>query len=141
VGAQMAGRNMVRLEADRLPYLPLPRYWSGQFGVNIRGVGLPSYGDEMIICQGSLKERRFAAAFGKHGRIVGAVTFNTGKALEYYERLIMKSAPFPPSLDGYDLREDAKVISPEFGDPRAATAPPTVVLTGTDPTARGAEFV
>ena len=140
VGAQMAGRNMVRLEPERLPYLPLPRYWSGQFGVNIRGVGLPSYGNEMIITQGSLKERRFAAAFGKHGRIVGAVTFNNGKFLEYYEKLIMKSAPFPPAAAGYDVPEGSKVISPEFGDPRAATALPTVVLTGVDPTARGAEF-
>jgi 3-phenylpropionate/trans-cinnamate dioxygenase ferredoxin reductase subunit len=140
VGAQMAGRNMVRLEADRLPYLPLPRYWSGQFGVNIRGVGLPSFGDQMIITQGSLKERRFAAAFGKNGRIVGAVTFNHGKWLEFYERLINRSAPFPPPEPGSDRPDEWKVISPEFGDPRAATALPTVVLTGNDPTSRGAEF-
>lgn len=140
VGAQMAGRNMVRLEPERLPYLPLPRYWSGQFGVNIRGVGLPSFGDEMIITQGSLKERRFAAAFGKNGRIVGAVTFNHGKWLEFYERLINRSAPFPPPEPGTDRPEEWKVISPEFGDPRKATALPTVVLTGSDPTSRGAEF-
>jgi NADPH-dependent 2,4-dienoyl-CoA reductase/sulfur reductase-like enzyme len=139
-GAKLAAHNMVSLEPERKPYLPLPRYWSGQFGVNIKGIGIPSFGDELIITQGSLKDRRFAAAFGKRGRIVGAVTFNHGKWLEYYEALINRSAAFPPPPPGYDQPADAKVIPAEFPDPRAATALPTVVLTGHDPTDRAASF-
>ena len=46
---------------------------------------MPSFGDEIIFTQGSVKERRFAAAYGRRGRIVGAVTFNHGKWLDYYE--------------------------------------------------------
>ena len=139
-GAAVAGHNMVSLEPDRRPHLPLPAFWSGQFGVNIKGVGVQSFGDEVIITQGSIKERRFAAAYGKRGRIVGAVTFNHGKWLEYYGALIERSAPFPPPSPGYDHPADMKPVPAEFPDPRTLTALPTVVLTGHDPTDRSAEF-
>jgi NADPH-dependent 2,4-dienoyl-CoA reductase/sulfur reductase-like enzyme len=139
-GAAVAAHNMVSLEPDRKPHLPLPGFWSGQFGVNIKGVGVQSFGDEVIITQGSVKERRFAAAYGKRGRIVGAVTFNHGKWLEYYGALIEKSAPFPPPPPGYDQPANAKPVPAEFPDPRTPTALPTVVLTGHDPTDRAASF-
>jgi len=87
-----------------------------------------------------VKERRFAAAYGKRGRIVGAVTFNHGKWLEYYGALIERSAPFPPPPPGYDHPADMKPVPAEFPDPRAPTALPTVVLTGHDPIDRAAEF-
>ena len=84
LGAQTAAHNMVNLETGRRPHLPLPQFWSGQFGVNIKGVGVCSFGDEIVFTQGSVEDLRFAAAFGKKGRIVGAITFNHGKWLEYY---------------------------------------------------------
>ena len=139
-GAAVAAHNMVSLEADRKPHLPLPAFWSGQFGVNIKGIGLPSFGDEIVFTQGSVKDRRFAAAYGRRGRIVGAVTFNNGKWLEYYGKLIEKSAPFPPPPPGYDKPADMKPMPARFPDPRVPTGIPDVVLTGHDPTSRGAEF-
>ena len=64
-GAQTAAHNMVNLETGRRPHLPLPQFWSGQFGVNIKGVGVCSFGDEIVFTQGSVEDLRFAAAFGK----------------------------------------------------------------------------
>ena len=128
---------MVSLEPDRKPYLPLPAFSSPQFGLNIKGVGIPSFGDEVVITQGSVKERCFAAAFGRRGRIVGAVTFNYGKWLNY-GALIEQSASFPPPLG--EVPTDMKPVPAEFPDPRAPTALPTVVLTGHDPTDRAATF-
>jgi hypothetical protein len=71
-GGMVAAHNMVSLEPDRWPHLPLPAFWSGQFGVNIKGVGVGPFGDEIVITQGSVKDRRFAAAYGRKGRIVAA---------------------------------------------------------------------
>jgi len=139
LGAEVAAHNMVSLEADRWPHLPLPAFWSGQFGVNIKSVGICSFGNEIIFTQGSLKERRFAAAYGHRGRIVAAVTFNHAKWLEHYAALIERSAPFPPAPAGFD-RPDAKPVPAEFPDPHVPTSLPTVILTGHDPTERGAEF-
>jgi 3-phenylpropionate/trans-cinnamate dioxygenase ferredoxin reductase subunit len=140
LGAQTAAHNMVNLEMGRRPHLPLPQFWSGQFGVNIKGCGVCSFGDEIVFTQGSVEDLRFAAAFGKNGRIVGAITFNHGKWLEYYAAMIERSAPFPPPPPGYDLPTNAEVMSARFPDPREPTGIPDVVLTGHDPTSRGAEF-
>jgi NADPH-dependent 2,4-dienoyl-CoA reductase/sulfur reductase-like enzyme len=140
LGAEVAAHNMVSLEADRWPHLPLPAFWSGQFGVNIKSVGVCPFGKEIVFTQGSVKERRFAAAYGHRGRIVAAVTFNHGKWLEYYAAQIERSAPFPPPPAGYDLPREMKPRPAEFPDPRVPTSLPTVILTGHDPTERGAEF-
>jgi 3-phenylpropionate/trans-cinnamate dioxygenase ferredoxin reductase subunit len=140
LGAQTAAHNMVNLEMGRRPHLPLPQFWSGQFGVNIKGVGVCSFGDQIAFTQGSPEDLRFAAAFGKNGRIVGALTFNHGKWLQYYADLIERSAPFPPPPPGYDVPVDPEPMSARFPDPREPTGIPDVVLTGHDPTSRGAEF-
>ncbi len=140
-GAEVAAHNMVRIETERVPHLPLPSFWSGQFGVNIKGVGVCPFGDEIVFTQGSAKERRFAAAYGRNGRIVGAVTFNHGKWLEYYGALIERSAPFPPPPPGYDQPAHTVPVPAQFRDPRVPTGIPDVVLTGYDPTERAAEYV
>jgi 3-phenylpropionate/trans-cinnamate dioxygenase ferredoxin reductase subunit len=140
LGARIAAHNMVSLEADRWAHLPLPAFWSGQFGVNIKSVGICSFGDEIAFTQGSVKERRFAAVFGRRGRIVGAVTFNHAKWLQYYAAQIERSAPFPPPPPGWDPPEDMKPVPAVFPDPGVPTAIPHIVLTGHDPTERGAEF-
>jgi len=139
-GAEVAANNMINLEVGRRPHLPLPSFWSGQFGVNIKSVGVCSFGDEIVFTQGSPSERRFAAAYGKRGRIVGAVTFNHGKWLPYYASLIEKSAPFPPPPPGYDRPVDAHAMPARFPDPREPAGNPDVVLTGHDPTDRSAAF-
>ena len=140
LGAEVAGHNMVSLETDRWAHLPLPSFWSGQFGVNIKGVGVAPFGDEIVFTQGSVKERRFAAAYGRRGRIVAAVTFNHGKWIEYYGAQIERSGPFPPPPAGVDRPADAAPVPSRFPDPRVPTGIPDVVLTGHDPTERAAEF-
>jgi 3-phenylpropionate/trans-cinnamate dioxygenase ferredoxin reductase subunit len=131
---------MVNLEPHYRPHLLLPGFWSGQFGVNIKSVGVPPFGDEIVFTQGSVKERHFAAAYGRRGRIVAAVAFDHGKWLEYYGKLIEHSGPFPPPPPGWDQPPDMKPIPAEFPQPGVPTAAPDVVLTGHDPSERRAEF-
>jgi len=140
LGAQVAAHNMVCDETDRRPHLLIPQFWSGQFGVNIKSVGVPSFGDEIMFTQGSVKQRRFAAAYGRRGRIVGAVTFNHGKWIPYYEAQIARSAPFPPNPAGSDFPADMRVMPADFPARGVPTEAPDVVLTGHDPSERQAEF-
>jgi 3-phenylpropionate/trans-cinnamate dioxygenase ferredoxin reductase subunit len=140
LGAEIAAHNMVSLEPDRCPHLALPGFWSAQFGVNIKSVGVPPFGDEIVFTQGSVKERRFAAAYGRRGRIVAAVTFDHAMWLEYYGRLIEQSAPFPPPPPGWDRPDDMEPMPAEFPEPGVPTGVPEVVLTGHDPSERTAEF-
>jgi 3-phenylpropionate/trans-cinnamate dioxygenase ferredoxin reductase subunit len=140
LGAEVAAHNMVCAETERRPHLMIPSNWSGQFGLNIKTVGVPSFGDEIVFTQGSVKDRRFAAAYGRRGRIVGAVTFDHGKWLQYYEQLIMRSGPFPPPPAGFDIPADSKPMPADFPARGLPTAAPDVVLTGHNPGERQAEF-
>ena len=141
LGAEVAAHNMVSLEPDRRPHLPLPGFWSGQFGVNIKRVGVPSFGDEIVFTQGSVEDRRFAAAYGRRGRIVAAVTFNQGKWLEYYAGLIEQLGAVPAARAGLrSARRHEADAGPSSRTRRVPTAMPEVVLTGHDPSERRAEY-
>ena len=140
LGARVAAHNMVCDEVDRWAHLLIPQFWSAQFGVNIKSVGVPSFGDEIVFTQGSVKGRRFAAAYGRRGRIVGAVTFNHGKWIDYYRDQIARSGPFPPHPPGFDFPENMRVMPADFPARGVPTETPDVVLTGHDPSERHAEF-
>jgi hypothetical protein len=47
---------MVCAAASRRPHVAVPAFWSSQFGVNIKSVGVPSAAEEVAITQGSLEE-------------------------------------------------------------------------------------
>jgi 3-phenylpropionate/trans-cinnamate dioxygenase ferredoxin reductase subunit len=140
LGARVAAHNMVCDEVDRWPHLLIPQFWSGQFGVNIKSVGVPSFGDEIVFTQGSVKQHRFAAVYGRRGRIVGAVTFDHAKWIDFYRDQIARSGPFPPHPAGFDLPADVRAMPAGFPERGVPTETPDVVLTGHDPSERRAEF-
>ncbi len=71
--AAVAAHNMVCAPAERRPHLAVPAFWSSQFGVNIKSVGVPSAADAVVIAQGSLADGRFVAVYGREEQVVAAV--------------------------------------------------------------------
>jgi NADPH-dependent 2,4-dienoyl-CoA reductase/sulfur reductase-like enzyme len=109
--ARMAAHNMLAgdITAMRL-HQHLPDFWSGQFGLNIKCVGLADRAEEMAIVQGSLEERRFLAVFGRNGRTIAALSVNSARWLPAYRALIEEGAPFPPiqgAVDQPRIRKEA----------------------------------
>jgi NADPH-dependent 2,4-dienoyl-CoA reductase/sulfur reductase-like enzyme len=139
--ATVAAHNMVCAPAARRPHLAVPAFWSSQFGVNIKSVGVPSAADEIVITQGSLAEARFVAAYGKAGQLVAAVTFNQGRWVEFYQRLIEQAAPFPPRMAVADRRAPSAPVPAAFPDLATVTHEATVILTGHDPNERRVQWV
>ena len=90
--------------------------------------------EEAADSQGSPDERRFAAAYGVNGQVVAAVTFNAGRYLEFYERLIENAAPFPPDLSNVDQATGDEPVPGHFPPASALTNRPTVIVTGHSPT-------
>ncbi|MCT9933560.1 FAD-dependent oxidoreductase [Planotetraspora sp. A-T 1434] len=128
--AEVAGHNMISCGSARRPHLAIPAFWSTQFGVSIRSVGVPTFADEMMVMQGSLEERRFVAAYGHRGRVTAAVAFDQAKWLDFYRELIMAAAPFPPSFVPVDRPPVMRSMSPEFPDPALPSHGATVTITG-----------
>ncbi|MFF8423392.1 FAD-dependent oxidoreductase [Streptomyces sp. NPDC015680] len=137
--AEIAAHNMVSAQGERWPHLALPEFWSTQFGVEIKSVGVPTYADQVLIAQGSVAQRRFVAAYGYRGRITAAVAFNQSKWLEFYEGLIDRAAPFPPSFRAVDQPTDRGPVA--AGIPDRPTSHATVVVTGHKPSDRRATLV
>ncbi|MGW1585769.1 NAD(P)/FAD-dependent oxidoreductase [Streptomyces sp. NPDC002386] len=131
--AEVAAHNMVSGQADRWPHLTLPVFWSIQFGVNIKSVGVPTFADEVVVAQGSVADRRFVAAYGYRGRVTAAVTFNNAKWIDHYRRLIETAAPFPPPGSTPDQPLDMKPVPVDFPGPQLLAQGATVVVTGHDP--------
>ncbi|WP_018546702.1 NAD(P)/FAD-dependent oxidoreductase [Streptomyces sp. LaPpAH-108] len=139
--AETAAHNMICQPYDRRPHLWMPAFWSSQFGVNIKSVGVPPMGDQLMITQGSTAERRFVGVYGYKGRIVAAVTFDNARWLEYYQRQIEQGAPFPADYPTMDRRpEGRRAVPSDFPDPSLPTHGPTVTLSGYSPADRRLVF-
>lgn len=131
--AEVAAHNMVSDPADHRPHLSIPRFWSLQFGVNIKSVGLPAFADEVAIVQGSPDDHRFVAAYGYQGRVTAAVSFNNGQRLDHYQRLIETAAPFPPPCPTPDQSADGKPVPVDFPGPALLARDATTAVTGRTP--------
>ncbi len=87
------------LRGDDAPaYEPVPYVWSDQHDRKIQVVGFPQPGDEVAVVDGSLEQRRFAAAFGRAGRLTGAVGFGRPAKVMALRRLLEEGGAFPPLL-------------------------------------------
>ncbi len=128
--AEVAAHNMINPGPLRRPHLAVPAFWSSQFGLNIKSVGVPTFSDQVAIAQGSLKNRRFVAVYGYRGRITAAVSVNRAKWLEHYERLIETAAPFPPEPATVEHPASHSPIPSDVPDPKVLSHGPTVALTG-----------
>ena len=139
--AENAAHNMLSAASDRRPHLWIPVFWSIQFGVNIKSVGVPPFAEEVVVTQGSVKDHRFAAAYGHRGRVVAVVTFNQAKWLEFYQELIETAALFPPTFHAADQPSGMQPVPAAFPDPGTPTYDTNVVLTGHAPSERSAMYV
>lgn len=83
----------------------LPAFWSDQFGLNIKAIGLPHLAADVVLAQGSFERRSFVAVYGRGGITVGAVAVDSPRVLDGYAALITERAPFPPATGATDAPE------------------------------------
>jgi NADPH-dependent 2,4-dienoyl-CoA reductase/sulfur reductase-like enzyme len=139
--ATVAAHNTVCAPTARRAHLAVPAFWSSQFGVNIKSVGVPSVAEEVMITQGELSDGNFVAAYGKAGRLVAAVTFNHAKWIDFYQRLTEQAAPFPPKISEAFHPTPRCPVPAAFPDPGVPNHEATVVLTGYDPNGRRVQWI
>lgn len=84
------------------PYDEVPAFWSSQGGVTIKSVGLTEGADSLVIAQGDPKTGRFLALYGRAGRCIAAVSFDSVRWLPAYAEMVAVRAPFPPIRGGVD---------------------------------------
>ncbi|MDT8913218.1 FAD/NAD(P)-binding oxidoreductase [Amycolatopsis sp. PS_44_ISF1] len=115
--AEVAAYNLTH--RDRRTATELPAFWSDQFGLAIKSVGLPHRADRVVLTQGSFDRGPFVAAYGRAGVTVGAVSVNSPRVMDGYAALITERAPFPPVVQATDSPETTVL---DAGFPGAALA-------------------
>ena len=118
--AEHAARNMLAGPGDRRPYEHLPAFWSSQFGINIKLVGLTEGADSLAVVHGSRAAYRFLAVYGRAGRSIAAVSFDEARWLPAYADRIAMGAPLPP-ISGATDQVGFEILSPGFPPTRAPT--------------------
>ncbi len=74
--ADHAAATLLAGESGGQPFSPVPFVWSDQYDCKLQIAGRIAPSDEQRLVDGSLAERRFAIAFGRGGRITGAIGIN-----------------------------------------------------------------
>lgn len=128
--ARIAAHNMTCEPGNRRAHLPIPAFWSSQFETNIKSLGILNAADQVVISQGSLETGEFIAVYGKGNRTVGAVSFNRGRNLPGYLRIIAEAAEFPPKMRVSEPPGYAGVMPAGFARTSASKERVHAVITG-----------
>ena len=94
-----AARRLLAGEGGGEPFAPVPWFWSDQYDRKIQLAGRSGPDDEVVVVTGEPAERRFAAIYGRAGRIVAVLGFNRPRHVMQYRRLIAKGASWDDALE------------------------------------------
>jgi NADPH-dependent 2,4-dienoyl-CoA reductase/sulfur reductase-like enzyme len=67
--------------AQAPPYDPVPYVWSDQYDAKLAVAGRPRAGDDFVVVDGSVEDRKFVGLFARDGRLTGAVGLNRMRKL------------------------------------------------------------
>lgn len=95
--AAYAARQLVKPGGD--PFEPVPYFWSDQYDRKIQLAGRPRHDDDVRVVTGSLEERRFAAIYGRGGRIVAVLGMNRPRHVMQYRQLITERKTFDEAIE------------------------------------------
>ena len=97
--AQEQGAHAARtLLGHPEPYMPVPWFWSDQYDRKIQLAGRAGPGDEVRVVDGSTDEQKFAALYGRNGRLVGVLGFNRPALVMRYRQLIASGTSWDDAL-------------------------------------------
>ena len=82
------------LGADKT-FAPVPYFWSDQYDARIQAYGIFPQGADITVLHGDLASRKFVAAYGERGTVVGVLGWNSHRELRKLRRLVVDRAPWP----------------------------------------------
>jgi 3-phenylpropionate/trans-cinnamate dioxygenase ferredoxin reductase component len=98
--ADHAAATLLAGESGGAAFSPVPFVWSDQYDCKLQIAGRIAPGDEQRVADGSLAERRFAIAFGRGGRLTGAIGMNRPRAVLKLRGMIREQRAFADASAG-----------------------------------------
>lgn len=83
-----AAENLFRVDNgdDPEPYAPVPWFWSDQYDAKIQFAGRA--GPDVEVVDGSVDDRKFAAVYGREGRVTGVLGIGKARVVMQYRMKI-----------------------------------------------------
>lgn len=72
----------------------MPWFWTDQYDRKVQLAGRVRPDDAMRVVDGALAERRFAAVFGRGGRVTGVIGMNRPAVVMRWRNRILEGAPW-----------------------------------------------
>jgi 3-phenylpropionate/trans-cinnamate dioxygenase ferredoxin reductase subunit len=82
------------LGADKV-FAPVPYFWSDQYDARIQAYGVFPHSADITLLHGDLASRKFVAAYGERGTVVGVLGWNCPRELRGFRQLVVDHAPWP----------------------------------------------
>ncbi|MFF7475720.1 FAD-dependent oxidoreductase [Streptomyces sp. NPDC008092] len=76
-------------EAGRVPYQPVPWFWSDQYDRKLQLVGSTVGHDEVRVVEGDPSDGRFVALYRRDGKVTAALGVNRARSIQRYRGLIL----------------------------------------------------
>ncbi|GAB2881282.1 NAD(P)/FAD-dependent oxidoreductase [Streptomyces mayteni] len=83
---------------ERRAFAPIPYFWSDQYDARIQAYGVFPEGADVTVVHGGFEERKFVAAYGHEGRVVGVLGWNSHRELRKLRQLVVDKTPHPGKL-------------------------------------------
>ena len=97
MGAHAATRLLVE-DAAAEPFAPVPWFWSDQYDRKLQLGGRCGPLDEMVVIDGSLEERRFAALFRRDDQAIGVFGMNRAPVVALWQRRLIEGIGWSEAL-------------------------------------------
>ena len=96
--AAAAAHNLLAAPKDRIPFTPVPYFWSDQYKMKIQLLGQGAPADEVAIVHGSVQDRKFVAVFGRDGMLTGVLGLRSTPRTMRYRRLLEQRTTWVDAL-------------------------------------------
>lgn len=94
-----AARRLMLSDEEAEPFSPVPWFWSDQYDRKVQMAGRPRSDDEVNVVDGSFEERRFAAIYGRDGRLTAVFGMNRPRQVMQYRGLLERDASWSEALE------------------------------------------
>jgi 3-phenylpropionate/trans-cinnamate dioxygenase ferredoxin reductase subunit len=96
--ANHAARRLLAGPDAAEPFSPVPYFWTDQYDVKIQFAGRVRGDDDVRVIEGSAKDRKLVALYGRQGRVTGVLAWNRPPALIQYRRKIARGLGWDEAL-------------------------------------------
>jgi len=93
-----AARSVIAGRADAPSFVPIPYFWSDQYGIRFQVLGNPGGDDEVVVTEGSLGEGKFVALFGRAGRLRAVMAIGKPRQLMGFRPLLQSGCSWDEAL-------------------------------------------